>query len=397
MPTLEGFNGASLVPDLSAGLQRGVQGVMIGRQLNDQRRIDESLPAASGGDLDALSLIMRIDPQVGKAISGIVDRKDAKAAGEMNAVREARLREAAAFLQAPEGQGKQVILQMAQQLQGKGQDFSHLVEFMSLPEEQQQARARSLIALGAGMDQMLKPLLNPPAETSLIKNLKAAGIDPSSEKGKMLIERSLSKSATTVNVNNGSTQPTTFGADKEKFSEALATVHAKKFEKIMKDADGSAAKISSAREMLSILDSGFQTGLGAEMAQPFRKIGEAMGMDTDAPEFERFNQLAAPMIKGLRQPGEGTTSDADMKFMVQAAAGVGQSVEANRIAVNAYIKLLERKQEKSIRAEEWVSEKGNLDGFQKEWKTYVDANPLFTPADTSSETMSLEDRKNKYR
>lgn len=392
MPTLGGFNGASVVPNITGALQQGGQAFGAVRQLGRENAADDAAVKAAAGDMDALALLSRLDPNAGQLVGNILQNKDAKAAAELAAQKEKRVREAAAWLQADPKDRQTTLLQMATSLRDAGEDFSHLVNFSQLDPQRQEAEARRIIAMGAGIDQVLKPLMSEEGDTSLIRNLRAAGIDPASPEGQEMIRQSITKPATQVNVGTQQ-QGGGFGANLDKFSEALATAQVKDLTKALEESQAVEENIARADEMLNILDD-FETGLGAELAQPFRKAGEAIGFDTDAPKYERFNQLAAPMIKSLRTPGEGTTSDADLAFMKQAAAGVGQSVDANRKAISAYRKLQERKQERAIAMERWIKEKGSLDGFRESWKRYVDENPLFeAPAkdDGGTKTKSLED------
>ncbi|GAA5138071.1 hypothetical protein [Alloalcanivorax gelatiniphagus] len=229
-----------------------------------------------------------------------------------------------------------------------------------------------------------------PETTGFLRELEAAGIDPRSQEGRQLIRGRYSKKGTTVNVNTS--QPG--GASEKKFSEALGAQQAKRYDQIIADAQGADGRIAQARELIEILDGGFETGPRATVMKPFQWAGEVISPgSTDYDKYNRFQQITAPMVKALREPGEGPMSDADLRFMQQAAAGVGNSVEANRLAAHAVIRAEERKEQYAMQAERWVRDNGSLDGFQESWDRYTKANPLF---ETSEGDLSVDDLVNMY-
>ena len=158
MPTLAGFNGASVVPNVTGAIQQGGQAFGAVRQLGRENAADDAAMQAAGGDMDALALLSRLDPNAGQMVGTILQNKDAKAAAELAAQKEKRVREAAMWLQTDPKDRQAALLQMATGLRDTGEDFSHLVQFSQMDPQRQEAEARRIIAMGAGIDQVLKPL-----------------------------------------------------------------------------------------------------------------------------------------------------------------------------------------------------------------------------------------------
>ena len=397
MPTLGGFNGASVVPNITGALQQGGQAFGAVRQLGRENVADDAAVKAAAGDMDALALLSRLDPNAGQLVGNILQNKDAKAAAELAAQKEKRVREAAAWLQADPKDRQTTLLQMATSLRDSGEDFSHLVNFSQLDPQRQEAEARRIIAMGAGIDQVLKPLMSEEGDTSLIRNLRAAGIDPSSPEGQQLIRDSIMKPSTQVNVGSQQ-QGGGFGADQSKFAEVLATKQAEQWSKQTELADKADENIALAEEMESLLDSGLETGALAPIRAGTDNLTQsAFGFSltgTDPAKAQRFEGISTRLSRQMRQPGEGNMTDKDAEAYMKIIGGLGNDVAANRAALEAYKKVQIRNQDKAREMDQWIEKNGSLTGFKKYWDRYMEENPLFeAPANDSvgGRKKSLED------
>lgn len=387
MPTLEGFDGRSLVPNITGTLRGVGQGLMGVRALGRDMQADQLAEQANAGDVDALAMLGRFDPQAAQHISGILEAKDAQAAAQARGLVENRARLMAGYLQAAE-QGENMamnyLVNEAQRRQQAGEPIDDLVQFSQLPGDRRNLMAQRDLLQAQTIEEILKKQFPDPAkETSLIQNLRAAGIDPASPEGQELIRASITKPATQVNV--GSQAPGGgFGADQGKFAEVLATKQAEQWSKQTDLANSSDENIALAQEMVSLLDSGLKTGAIAPLRAGVDKFTQsAFGVSLtgiDPAQAERFEAISNRLANQLRTPGEGVMTDKDFEVYKASTANLGASPEANAIALEAFRKVQERNKEKAVEMESWISKTGSLTGFTEYWNRYMKQKPLFGEA-----------------
>ena len=162
MPTLEGFDGRSLVPNITGTLRGVGQGLMGVRALGRDMQADQLAEQANQGDVDALAMLGRFDPQAAQHIGGILEAKDAKAAAEARGLVENRARLMAGYLQAAE-QGENMamnyLVNEAQRRQQAGEPIDDLVQFSQLPGDRRNLMAQRDLLEAATIGDILKPLL----------------------------------------------------------------------------------------------------------------------------------------------------------------------------------------------------------------------------------------------
>ena len=102
--------------------------------------------------------------------------------------------------------------------------------------------------------------------------------------------------------------------------------------------------------------------------------------------------LIKEIVPRMRPTGSGTTSDRDMKIFEQATVGLGKDKEANLNIVRGRKIVDENNIAKEELRYQWLNAGGDLGTFDKEWRNYLNKNPIF-----SNESGKLNtNRKNAY-
>ena len=158
MPTLAGFNGASVVPDYTGALRQGGQAYSAVRQIGRENAADEAVQKAMGGDMDAMALLSRLDPQAGKYISGLIASNDQKALEAARRESEDYARNAAFILQQDPKNRTQALLEVGRSLRDQGKSLDPIIKLMDMPPEQQQRELERVIYANMSMDQLYQSM-----------------------------------------------------------------------------------------------------------------------------------------------------------------------------------------------------------------------------------------------
>ena len=109
-----------------------------------------------------------------------------------------------------------------------------------------------------------------------------------------------------------------------------------------------------------------------------RKTGPIVGqLPSYSDEAKEMDKIAIGLSRGMRQAGEGSMSDFDAKQFAKASLSTANEYTTNR---NIGLGMIAAKQLEIDRREfyrDYLSQNGTLDGAQKYWKTYLNANPVF--------------------
>lgn len=135
------------------------------------------------------------------------------------------------------------------------------------------------------------------------------------------------------------------------------------------------------------------------LLNPNVETGGVKGATLDAlPDF-MLNKETAELrskiketVPQMRPKGSGSTSDKDMKIFEQATVGLGKDKEANLNIVRGRKIVDENDIAKEELRYEWLTNGGNLADFDKQWRRYINENPIFANEDGKLNT----NRKNAY-
>lgn len=93
---------------------------------------------------------------------------------------------------------------------------------------------------------------------------------------------------------------------------------------------------------------------------------------------QELQSIISKIVPQMRPTGSGSTSDKDIEIFKKAAVGLNKSKDANLNLVRAGI----AGEENSIAQEElradWINQGGSLTEFDKQWRKYREANPIFS-------------------
>jgi hypothetical protein len=166
---------------------------------------------------------------------------------------------------------------------------------------------------------------------------------------------------------------------------ASAGLFAKRYDTLITQAD-------KANEMLSLydlasagLDSGVRTGALGEAEQEVRKLGLALGIGNaeTVAGGELISAVQNRLALIMRNPDSGmgmpgAVSDRDLKFLKESQIGLDRSPQGNKVMLEAFKRLEQRKIEVAALADKYIAEKGRLDaGFNAAVREFAKANPLF--------------------
>lgn len=179
-------------------------------------------------------------------------------------------------------------------------------------------------------------------------------------------------------------------------TEAFATTQAKnqseQYDTIIKAARSAREQINSLGAVESALStyndgSTFGTGRAAPAEMAIRGYLKSVGVgDADtlaAGELitafqNRMSLIMRNPDSGMGMPG--AVSDRDLAFLKDAQAGIDKSPEGNRKLIEIMRKLETRKIELAQFAEQYVKQRGSLEGFEQAVKQWADQRPLFAGA-----------------
>lgn len=124
-------------------------------------------------------------------------------------------------------------------------------------------------------------------------------------------------------------------------------------------------------------------------------IGEAQNLLPDGllnQDTVELRSLIKKIVPQMRPTGSGTTSDRDMKVFEQATVGLGKDKDANLNIVRGRKLVDENNIAKEELRYQWLNMGGNLGDFDKEWRNYLNKNPIFSNQNGKLNTS----RKNAY-
>jgi hypothetical protein len=199
-----------------------------------------------------------------------------------------------------------------------------------------------------------------PETTTLMQNLAAAGIDPSSPEGQKIIRDSLTRPGTTV-MTGGEGEFIKEGV-KAGFS-ALGAAQ--------KEVQNDRALFPRVQQIIDILsDPNADTGVVASVTMGFRKLGRDLGFLNEEQEQTLTNQEVLQsaisfMVPKMRVVGSGASSDKDVELMQEAVPTMDKSPEANRIIASLYKQTMDYNKRRLGIMGDYLRAEKNLLGFEE--------------------------------
>ncbi len=127
-----------------------------------------------------------------------------------------------------------------------------------------------------------------------------------------------------------------------------------------------------------------------------RAQGPALGrLPAVSDAAQEMDAITAKITPQMRQPGSGATSDFDAKMFQTATVGRTKNQDTNAAIATAIIANAKNAEDRAQFMRDYLTVNGHLDGADREWKRYVNANPIFDPA--SPTTPRLNPKRRSYQ
>jgi hypothetical protein len=110
---------------------------------------------------------------------------------------------------------------------------------------------------------------------------------------------------------------------------------------------------------------------------------------------QEMDAITARITPQMRQPGSGATSDFDAKMFQMATVGRTKNPATNEAIATGIIANARNAEDRAQFMRDYVTVNGHLDGADREWKRYLNANPIFDPA--SPNTPKINESRRSYQ
>lgn len=175
--------------------------------------------------------------------------------------------------------------------------------------------------------------------------------------------------------------------DANKVKAAEATRGAKEVEKDVENATKEGGVAAAAKRFLE-LNAKVKTGTVLDKTGPGRWV-QSMGGD-----YAELEAITAKLVPGMREPGSGTTSDRDLAMFERSTVGVDKPQATNAAIANGIIARAQNSQDYALFRQTYLEQNGTLQGADRYWKQYLNANPIFDP---KSETPKINAARKPWR
>lgn len=95
-------------------------------------------------------------------------------------------------------------------------------------------------------------------------------------------------------------------------------------------------------------------------------------------ETQELQSIINKIVPQMRPAGSGTTSDRDMAIFEKATVGLDKNKEANLNIVRGRRAVDENAIAREELRADWVNQGGSLTEFDRVWRDYLNANPIFS-------------------
>jgi len=204
-----------------------------------------------------------------------------------------------------------------------------------------------------------------PETTTLMQNLAAAGIDPSSPEGQKIIRDSLTKAGASITID----QKGQLAFDK------LSSEYA--FKKLG-ETDKAIANVRTIESELEVIDSllagGAETGRIENALIPLKQLLKEFNLlsDAEAQELgtaELLQRSISRIIPNMRVAGSGSTSDYEMRMFAMAAPMFSRTTLGNRKIARGMLQVIEFNKERRRLMDDYMADEslgnGTLRGFDR--------------------------------
>lgn len=145
---------------------------------------------------------------------------------------------------------------------------------------------------------------------------------------------------------------------------------------VEKDDDAAKAAAILARDAQTFMALNAKVGTGGvgDRISGTRALQTAFSGDRQTMEA-----ITARLVPAMRQPGSGATSDFDAKMFERGTLGLDKKKETNDAIASGFIAQAQMLSDYAAFRQAYLEQNGTLQGSDRYWKQYVNANPIFDP------------------
>ncbi len=151
-----------------------------------------------------------------------------------------------------------------------------------------------------------------------------------------------------------------------------------------KEAEGLLTTLSQLEE----LSPQFHQGVGSDIAYTANKLAG----NQKAAAYEQFNAASKALALKAGEKLKGAFSDKDIIFLEKQVPNSSNTREGNKKIIDGLRRAAKREIEYTEKANQWVSEGGDIREFNKDWRKYVNENPIFGEKQEKRETEDFSSR-----
>lgn len=100
-------------------------------------------------------------------------------------------------------------------------------------------------------------------------------------------------------------------------------------------------------------------------------------------ETQELQSIINKIVPQMRPSGSGSTSDRDMAIFEKATVGLDKSKDANLNIVRGRRAVDENAIAREELRADWINQGGSLTEFDKQWRNYLNSNPIFSDSDAN--------------
>jgi hypothetical protein len=367
MPTLSGFQGASLVPQVGSRLAQGAQSFS---QLQNQQLLRQQAEQQAQREQRRLELVGQNTPES----QALLAREFPEQAQNIAAAQKAQLE----ALSLPEQNRIKSVVVGAAEIQGlnpadqlrrledrrgrliaQGLPTQDTDEVIGLINNGQIDEANAMIDQAVNLGRNIGELEAPTAAqtTSLQKNLVAAGLEPGTPEFQAAVIKGMKK-APLVQIGGGV---------KEEQKE-LAKLRAQDLKSLRAKGDEAEQQITS----LDVLDNiDVSTGSAEPMKQAIASFAEGLGIDASSlanvAAGEAFTAEAGKVVLRVMATQKGPQTDNDRKNIAKTISRLGNRPEANVFINDSARGIARRTIEQRDFFNDWLDQNESLKGAASAW------------------------------
>jgi hypothetical protein len=180
----------------------------------------------------------------------------------------------------------------------------------------------------------------------------------------------------------GTTVSTTMPPQEGAYDKGLGEWLAKTYTGVQDAAASASDQLANLGRMEVLLqDPNFRSGTGTDAIVSMQKLVEALGGNpADVGSIEAFRAASTQAVMAQLGGSLGAGfSNADRDFIMGMTANLDNSIQGNRMIIEAQKRIAQRKIELGRLADEYIAKNGRLDqNWPQTMRTYAETYPLFT-------------------